>query len=334
MALGDASSPARFGAGQTNPATDDRVLFLKIFGGEVLAAFTENVVTLDKHVRQQIASGKSAQFPKTWKASSEYHTAGAELLGTDIDTDEVEITVDGLLVSHVGIYDLDQKMSHFDVSGEFSAELGRQLARSYDTNVFRSIILAARTAATSGWNNAGQTIVDATLTNTGVTNGEAWINHIREANRGLFSRNVPEDTPRFMACNANVFEAIKYATDTNGNYIVINRDLNGVVPGGMAGGVSGRQEVLLVDGVQIFRSNLMPTTNETADTSVWVDYRADYSATTAVMWCPQSVGTVELIGVNMETERDVRRQEDFMVAKMAVGHGTLRQECAVEFKTV
>ena len=51
------------------------------------------------------------------------------------------------------------------------------------------------------------------------------------------------------------------------------------------------------------------------------------------MWCPEAVGTVELIGVGMEMERDTRRQEDFMVARMAVGHGTLRPECAVEFKT-
>jgi hypothetical protein len=45
------------------------------------------------------------------------------------------------------------------------------------------------------------------------------------------------------------------------------------------------------------------------------------------------VGTVKLMDVAMETERDVRRQEDFMVAKMAVGTDALRPECAVEFKT-
>ena len=51
------------------------------------------------------------------------------------------------------------------------------------------------------------------------------------------------------------------------------------------------------------------------------------------MWCPEAVGTLKLMDLAMETERDVRRQEDFMVAKLAVGHGVLRPELAVEFKT-
>ena len=122
------STPARFGQGQH--ASDDRNLFLKIFGGEVLTAFTEKVVTLDKHVVRNIEHGKSAAFPKTWKATAEYHTAGTQLLGNDIDTTEITVTIDGLLVAHTGIYDLDEKMSHFDVTSEFSQELGRSLARA------------------------------------------------------------------------------------------------------------------------------------------------------------------------------------------------------------
>ena len=51
------------------------------------------------------------------------------------------------------------------------------------------------------------------------------------------------------------------------------------------------------------------------------------------MWCPQSVATVKLMDISLETERDVRRLEDFMVSKMFVGHGTMRPEMAVEFKT-
>jgi len=59
MAFGDPSNPARFGYGQS--VSDDRNLFLKVFGGEVLAAFSEAVVTLDKHQVKTITSGKSFQ---------------------------------------------------------------------------------------------------------------------------------------------------------------------------------------------------------------------------------------------------------------------------------
>ena len=36
--------------------------------------------------------------------------------------------------------------------------------------------------------------------------------------------------------------------------------------------------------------------------------------------------------IGLETERDARRQETFMVAKMLAGHGALRPECAIELR--
>jgi hypothetical protein len=51
------------------------------------------------------------------------------------------------------------------------------------------------------------------------------------------------------------------------------------------------------------------------------------------MWCPQAVATVKLLDISLETERDVRRLEDFMVSKMFVGHGTMRPEMAIELKS-
>lgn len=327
MAYGVQSTPARFGYGQS--VSDDRNLFLKVFGGEVLASFSEQVVTLDKHSVRTIESGKSAQFPKTHLATSEYHEAGKELLGNDIDTTETTITIDGLLVAHTAIYDLDEKMAHFDVTSAFSSELGRALAREFDKNVLRQTVLAARTSA-DGPFSAGNVITDAALVNSSIaaTTGKSWIDHIREANIAMFDKNVPPDMPRYMVVNAAVFDSIKYAVDATHGYLVINRDF-----GEQAGGVSGAGEAIQIDGVTIMRSNLMPTANETSDTSVYSKYRANYSTTTGILWCQEAVGTLKLMDLAMETERDVRRQEDFMVAKMAVGHGVLRPELAVEFKT-
>lgn len=47
--------------GQINGAGDDDALFLKVFGGEVLAAFNARNVFMDKHTVRSISSGKSAQ---------------------------------------------------------------------------------------------------------------------------------------------------------------------------------------------------------------------------------------------------------------------------------
>jgi len=143
MALGDASSPVRFGKGASSPV-DNRELFLSVFGGEVLTAFDSATVTLDKHFIKNLSGGaKSYRFPKTWKASAEYHTPGSELLGNDLSTSEQVITVDDILVSHYAISDIDRILSHFDMRSIVSNEMGRALAKVFDQNVFRQLILAS-----------------------------------------------------------------------------------------------------------------------------------------------------------------------------------------------
>ena len=88
-----------------------------------------------------------------------------------------------------------------------------------------------------------------------------------------------------------------------------------------------------IDGVTIVKSRNIPTADESSDTDVYSKYRADYQNTAVVMWCPQAVATVKMLDISMETERDVRRLEDFLVSKMFVGHGTLRPEMAVVLKS-
>lgn len=44
----------------TGTYTKDNALFLKVFSGEVLTAFANKTVTMDKHMVRTIASGKSA----------------------------------------------------------------------------------------------------------------------------------------------------------------------------------------------------------------------------------------------------------------------------------
>src|SRR5690554_4717969 len=134
--------------GQVNAAGDALALFLKIYGGEVLTAFETVVVLKDKHMIRQISSGKSAQFPATWKVGSSYHTPGAEIVGKTVKNAERVIAVDGLLISDVFLANIDEAMSHFEVRSVYSTEMSRELAKQYDKNVGRCILLAARAAAT------------------------------------------------------------------------------------------------------------------------------------------------------------------------------------------
>lgn len=325
------SAPSRFLQGQASGSTlnDMRTLALDIFGGEVITAFDLALKFADKVQSRTLSGGaRSARFPKIWKATSEYHTAGKELLGNEIETGEISITPDEILVAHTAIYDLDDMLAHFDVRAQFAQELGQALARVYDKNIARSIVLAARKAA-DGPFPGGNVITDAALINTGAIDGADWIDAIRAANKKLFEKDVPETMPRYMGVNWDVFEAIKYAKDPDGRYLLLNRD----IIGSQSQGLAGRDETLQVDGVTVFKSRNMPTANETADTSVYSKYRADYSTTTGILWTPMAVASVKMKSVTLEKTRDVRRLEDFMVASSLSGNGTLRPECAVEFKT-
>ena len=58
----------------------------------------------------------------------------------------------------------------------------------------------------------------------------------------------------------------------------------------------------------------------------------NFSTTVAVVFHKSAIGTVKLMDLGMESEYDIRRQGNLMVAKMALGHGILRPESACEIK--
>lgn len=332
--VGDPSAPTRFGEDVANTG-DVTGLFLKIFGGEVFAAFSEKVHTMDKHYTREIASGKSAQFPKTWKVEAAYHTAGQEMLGQDTDETENVISIDGLLVSHIGIYDLDEAMSHFEVRGRYTEELGKALARVMDQNVYRTIIKTARAdttltnaSMTAPFEN-GQVITSSDVSGTIAANGlvgSQWWEVMREMGIDAAGHNA-EDENLWLAVPFDTFDSIAngYIGDTPSNgFLFKDRDLN-MNQDVMDVGQSVRQ-----GNVTCFPTNLLPQSDDSANSNVKAKYRANFAATLGCGWGNDAVGTVKLIGMGIEATRDVRRQEDFVVAKVAVGHGPVRNELATE----
>jgi hypothetical protein len=325
--VGDPSAPTRFGTDVAD-TSDNTGLFLKMFGGETYAAFSEKTHTMDKHVIKEISSGKSHQFPKTWKVSAAYHTAGQEMLGQDTDETERVISIDGLLVAHIGIYDLDDAMSHFDVRSEYTSELGKALARVFDTNVYRTIIKTARAdsslagaSSTSPFPDGTQLLsADVSGTITATAGAQWW-----EVMRGLQvdAELANYDGPIHLAVPPATFDATAYSqgSDSLANpFLFANRDLAGF------GGQDPDNESLRLRKVTMYSSNLIPQSDDSSNGDVKAKYRADFSTTFGVAWGRQGVGTTKLIGMGLETTRDVRRQEDFIVAKIAVGHGPLRNE--------
>jgi hypothetical protein len=304
--------PSRIG--QQNLTGNVKANFLKVFAGEVLTAFAESNKFIERHMVRTIDSGHSAQFPASWKGGAQYHTPGTELVGTTVAHNERVIQIDDLLVADRFIAKIDEAMSHYDVRAEYSKDVGRALARTFDRNVAQVLLLAARAAATVTGASGGTQITAANAR----TNADTLISAVFDAAAALDEKDVP-DEDRFVALRPSLYYLL-----VNSGSKLIDTDLNPERNGSVA---SGR--VYRVAGMEIVKSNNVPQSNVTAGPEA---YRGDFTNTAALVWHRSAGGTVKLLDVATEMQWDIRRQGTLLLAKYAIGHGILRPESAVEIK--
>jgi hypothetical protein len=141
--------------GQINTAGAVDAIFLKVFGGEVMAIFNRALATEGKVYSRSISSGKSAQFPLTGDVTVGYHTAGTEIVGQATDAAEKVITIDDMIYGSVFFDKLSEAKSHYEVRAPYSERLGNKLAVLMDKNNLRAMILSARSSAISNDHNGG-----------------------------------------------------------------------------------------------------------------------------------------------------------------------------------
>jgi len=302
-----AATPLRIGQQNGAGATDE--LFLKVYGGEVLTAFETLNVMQPLQMIRNIASGKSAQFPATWKVNASYHTPGAEIVGQTSNVSERVITIDDLLLADVFIPVIDEAKNHYEYRSEYSTQAGRALARKFDTNSQQVGCLAARASATVTGGNGGSQLTNAGYATTGSTIAAG----IFAGAQALDEKDVPEND-RYAILRPAQYYLVAQTTN------VINRDWGGA-------GVYAEGTVLKVAGISIVKSNHLPSTNVASGPSA---YQGDFSNTQGLVFQKGAIGTVKLLDLANEMGYDMRRQGTLIISKYAVGHGLLRPECAVE----
>lgn len=300
----------------------DNALFLQVYGGEVLTAFKKATVFENLHKVRTIPSGKSASFPIIGLNSAAYHTPGTMLVGNQVKHAETVIKIDDKLVSNAFIADIDEAKNHYDVRSQYTTEMGNALAYTFDKNVAAQIAKAARTATNFNTDLPGGTRIKIVATSKAAITGAQLATALFSAAQKMDENNLPENERYCCLAPAEYYKLVQ-TTD------VINRDWGG-------SGAYSDGTVLRVAGIQIIKSNHLPTTNRTATTGEQNDYSANFTDSVALVWNPMSVGTVKLMDLKMEqTGSDVHAlwQGTFMVASMALGTGILRPDCAVEIYT-
>ena len=342
-------------------------LFLKVFAGEVLTTFEENNLMMPLHRVRSISSGKSAQFPVTGVAAARYHTPG-ESVYTDTDSPgsgsardylstinhaEKVIWIDDLLISGTFIASIDEAKNHYDVRSIYSTEIGRQLAYTADKNLIRTGIAAAR-KTTDRFGGTDAQYLGAQIDHSaasGSTAGDKWVDVLFQAAQKMDEANVPS-TDRFA-----LLRPADYYTLISLNKDAINRDYGNEGNGSVA----NPGEMISVAGIRVMKTNHLPAQASEATSGGTVDplhgsdgimnntagasavagagtagtgySDQDYTTTEALIFQREGLGTVKLLDLAMESEYSVERQGTLLLAKYAMGHGALREECCYEVVT-
>lgn len=304
--------------GQVNGGGATDAMFLKVFSGEVMAAFETASVTRDKHFVRTIASGKSAAFPATWKVTAGYHTPGTEIVGQTSNVAERVITIDDLLLASVFIPNVDEAKNHFDYRGIYSNECGVALGTNWDKNILQVMVLAARASATVTGAYGGTSLTS--LTTLYKTSASDLVAGITAAAQAMDEKDIPASSPRFTYVKPAQYYLLAATPNTllvNGDYTKDNGDLS-------------RTQIRRVANTQLVMTNNLPTTNIASGPTA---YQGDFTKTAFVTTTADAVGTLKMLDLQSEMAYDIRRQGTLMVAKYLMGHGILRPECAVEGKT-
>jgi hypothetical protein len=303
-------NPSRLG--QVNTAGDVKQLFLLKYAGEVLKAFNETTQFISRHMVRTIDHGKSAQFPATGKGTALYHTPGQLITGLAVPHAERIITIDDLLIAPRSIASIDEAMNHYDVRSIYSADAGRELARTFDLNVARVGILTARATATVTGLPGGSRIVSANSK----TNAQALIAAVKDAAVALDQKDVPADE-RFVFVTPAQYYMLVESGDK-----ALNVDYNPEGNGSIASG-----KIFRLFGMELVKTNNLPQTNVTTGPT---QYRGDFSTTSALVMHKSACGTVKLLDLAVDAEWKMEYQAWLLIAKYAMGHGILRPESAVE----
>ena len=263
--------------GQSAGAGDERSLFLKVFSGEVMAAYERAIKVSSLLTTRTITAGKSAQFPTTGLALARYFTQGESLFDdTSADSNayisaikqsERVIFVDNLLTASCFIDQLDEAMSHYDYRSAFATELGRALARHQDNLAWFTLTATALDAGTVA-NEHTPTAKNSVETATNFyTDSAAAVNAIYNASKALDEKDVPKEDRVVLMPPIAYYNLLKAGVLSIGMHATSDTRQNALSTDGSVSTARGEPSGTMVAGMPVIVSNCdgWATTDDAAD---------------------------------------------------------------------
>lgn len=314
--------------GQLNGEGDRLAGMMKVFSGEVLTAFEQATVTMDKHQVRTISNGKSASFPCTGRAAAAYLSPGANLddIRENILHGEKIIQIDGLLTTSQLITDIDEAMMHYDIRSEYSRQMGEVLALKADAAVLAEAIkMTVENKENLPGLGKGEVVnVSTTASDKGITAslGMAVVAKLLEIKAKMTRNRVPQ-SDRYVYVTPEVYSALVISL------VAINRDYGGL--GSIAEG-----NILKIAGFTIIEVPHLVEGGADKTGAIQGEGHAVPAAIGGaakedvlfVVMHRSAVGTVKLKDLATERARRAELQADMLIARYAMGHGGLRPESA------
>lgn len=301
--------------GQNNGSGVDDALFLKMYGGEVLTSYNAANIMEKFHLVNTYDSGKSWQFPKIGRATAQYWDGATELSGLNINSSEITIELNDLLYHDMFIREIDELRDHVSKRQEYARQQGEALAIQFDQGILRMGVLASRASATVTGTEGGTEITDADAD----TNGASLAASLYTAATNMDDKFVPTEGRTAFVKPAQ-YHLLAQTTD------VINKDWGG-------DGSYARGLVHAVADIDIMKTTNLPQANDTSNTAIPANQRADFSNTVGLVMRSDAVRTCRLMGVTSEMDYKTERQATHMVTKMFSGTGVNRPESSASIKT-
>ena len=273
----------------TLDAHSDRAIALKVFSGEVLTSFEENNIFMGLVQTRTISSGKSAQFP----------VIGSYIDVSGIAAGERVITIDNLKYASVFVDNFEEAMSHYEVRGQYSTEIGRKLANNIDGDVVATLrTCVGGVAAATGQPTPEATAIDAgvLLADTAEVAGNKIIDSLFQAQTKLDEKDVPGE--RYVVVTpAEYYKLVQSSKGTNSDFTVSN--------GGIDSG-----KITKIAGNNILVSNRL-------------------NAGEIIVFTTNAIGIVKLLDIKSEANYIPEKLGDLLTSSYAMGYGVLNPGCVV-----
>jgi hypothetical protein len=300
---------------------DDRELFMVEFGQLVLLAWEESNQYSNLCYTRSITQGKADTFPIIGrKRDATEHTPGELITGGTIEHNEVEITVDRMVIDSAFIAEIDELLIHYELAGPYAKQLGESLGSLNDKRCAIMHILASR--VTTAPYVGGPVPSYAFHANMRTDPAQLEAAHFAAA-QYLREREIGEAELSSRLPHAQALLLARYS---------------GVQGGTLAAGVptfdnQGRRTGTppQIAGISITPSNHLPTTNIASGLS---KYQGDFTTVVGHISTPMAVGRLKRRGLRVTMDEQSNRLGTLLIASELYGYGKLRNECSFELNTV